>query len=90
MVEVQWCGQITLDTKAIGNTIKRVVRASFYILMETFTMATGSIIKQMAVASIRILKELGMKVIGRMINKTEKVLKLGLKGLNTKESTFRA
>lgn len=53
-------------------------------------MATGSIIKQMAVASILILKELGMKAIGRMINKTGKVLKLGLKEPCTKESTSRA
>lgn len=76
MVEEYNAGWTAADTKAIGRMIKQTFAECFSMRMVISMKVNGLMTKRMEMELIRILMELGMKVRGRKISKTEKVMNL--------------
>jgi len=87
MVTARWCGQTPQDTKDSGSSTRHAVKGSFSILMVTFMMANGKTTKQMDSEFTQIPRAPGTKAHGKMISKTEKELKRGLKAQSMTENT---
>mmetsp|Transcript_15599 Transcript_15599/g.10967 ORF Transcript_15599/g.10967 Transcript_15599/m.10967 type:complete len:227 (+) Transcript_15599:517-1197(+) len=71
-----------------GPLIKHRAKVNLSILMVTFMKVNGIITKPMERESIPMSRELAMKETGKMINNTEKVLKLGLRAQAMKACTY--
>jgi hypothetical protein len=71
------------STRGTGRWDTPVVKGSSFTLMETFTMDSGQTTSVMATEFTLTKKELGMKVTGKTILNKVKVLKSGLKVVDT-------
>ena len=78
---------MALVTKENGNITRRQEKASSSTQTATYTMVTGIITKQMDTVSIRTSVGLATKAIGRMINSTVTVLRIGQKERDMKVNT---
>ena len=73
--------------RANGSIIRRADKGDSFTLTETYTRELGSTIKQMGMEFTRTQKELAIAAIGRKISSMERVLKLGLRGPDTRAIT---
>jgi len=87
METARWCGQTQQDTRGSGSSTRRAVKGSFSILMVTFMMANGKTIRQMDSEFTQIPRAPDTRAPGKMISKTERELKRGLKAQSTTENT---
>ena len=83
----QWSGLTAPNTKANGSIIRLADKGDSFTLTETYTRELGSTIKQMGMEFTRTLKVLAIAAIGRKISNMGRVLKLGLRGLDTRAIT---
>ena len=80
------CGRMALATKAIGNTIKQMVRALSGMFMETNMWGNGSTTKRKVSAYTHMQMAPNIKVSGRRTYSMVRVLKNGLMEVATMEN----
>ena len=82
-------GQMELNTRVSGKTIKLMGRGYFTTWMETFSRVIGRTTKQTDMGFISTQMELVTRATGTMICSMVTVLRLGLMVLNMKVTTSR-
>lgn len=87
--KVKCCGQMGLDTKVTGHTIKLRAKENSSIQTEIYTKEPGRVTRQMVKAFTLIKRVLAMKAPGWMISNMVEDMKPGQKDLPTTENTTK-